>query len=213
VFEVVRPEDVTGHEYQISFSEYTPSTSIRSAGKIMDCSGSTIIGHALNSSSPGTIDLLFEFDMVCGSNWVDGIEYTFPDGFSSYINSWAFTYGNVCSYGTEDGQNCDNLDGTWTGDVLLFGNDNGSGFGAFESSNVLTINVDPWFTNDFFPLTIGYVVYDDGYDGSGKKSFVNQGSTFIVRTLLLSKAPNPLPLSLPKRSTSPVHVPSRLSQF
>jgi hypothetical protein len=176
-YRVVRPDDVTGHEYQISFSEYTPGSLIRSAGKIMDCSPSTVIGYATNSSTPGTIDLLFEFNMVCpGGDWADGIEYTFPDGFSSNVNDWAFTYGNICSYGTGDGQNCENLDGTWTGDVLLFGNDNGSGFGAFESSNVLTINVDPWFTYDFFPLTIGYVIYDDGYD----ENIVNAEGEFTV---------------------------------
>jgi hypothetical protein len=179
-YRVVRPDDVTGHEYQISFSEYTPGSLIRSAGKIMDCSGSTVIGYATNSSTPGTIDLLFEFNMVCpGGDWVDGIGYTFPDGFSSNVNDWAFTDGNICSYGSSlEGyvQDCDNLDGTWTGDVLLFGNDNGSGFGAFESSNVLTINVDPWFTYAFFPLTIGYVIYDDGYD----ENLVNAEGEFTV---------------------------------
>jgi len=176
-YRVVRPFDITGHEYQISFSEYTPGSLSRSAGKVVDCSPSTVIGYATNSSTPGTIDLLFEFNMVCpGSDWVDGIEYIFPDGFSSNVNDWAFTDGDICSYGTGDGQNCENLDGTWTGDVLLFGNDNGSGFGAFESSNVLTINVDPWFTYDFFPLTIGYVIYDDGYD----ENLVNAEGEFTV---------------------------------
>jgi hypothetical protein len=167
-YRVVRPDDVTGHEYQISFSEYTPGSLIRSAGKIVDCSPSFVSGYAINSSIPGTIDLLFEFNLVCPQGaWVDGIEYIFPADFLSYINSWEFTGGNICSYGTGSGQNCVNLDGSWTGDVLLFGTEaTGGGFGAFESSNVLTINVNSWFTGDLVPLTIGYVIYDDGYDGT-----------------------------------------------
>jgi hypothetical protein len=167
-YRVVRPDDVTGHEYQISFSEYTPGSLIRSAGKIVDCSPSFVSGYAINSSIPGTIDLLFEFNLVCPQGaWVDGIEYIFPADFLSYINSWEFTDGNICSYGTGSGQNCVNLDGSWTGDVLLFGTEaTGGGFGAFESSNVLTINVNSWFTGDLVPLTIGYVIYDDGYDGT-----------------------------------------------
>jgi hypothetical protein len=63
------------------------------------------------------------------------------------------------------GQNCVNLDGTMTGDSLIFGTEGTEyGFGAFEGSNVFTVNVNPWFTGDFEALEIGYVVYDDGWD-------------------------------------------------
>ncbi|SVC19184.1 uncharacterized protein METZ01_LOCUS272038, partial [marine metagenome] len=80
------------------------------------------------------------------------------------VNSWDITSGNVCSHGSD--QNCDNLDGTWYGDVLLYGNDNGSGLGAFEGDMTFTLNVNPWFTGDSESLNIGYVVYDDGMDGT-----------------------------------------------
>ena len=141
-------------------------TSGRSTGKVTDCAGSTITASAIASADVGTIDLLLAFDLVCpGGAWIDGIQMTFPDGFSSTVNSWGITgNGNVCSYGSGTGQNCENLEGTWTGDVLLFGNDARTGFGAFESSNEFTVNYTP--TGDFEAVTINYVVYDDGYDGS-----------------------------------------------
>jgi hypothetical protein len=142
-------------------------TSGRSTGKVMDCSGSTVTASAIASADVGTIDLLLAFDLVCpGGAWIDGISMTFPDGFSSSVNSWATTGGgNVCSYGTDSGQNCDNLDGSWTGDVLLFGDDDRTGFGAYESSNVFTVNYTPP-ADGFEAVTISYIVYDDGYDGT-----------------------------------------------
>jgi hypothetical protein len=142
-------------------------TSGRSTGKVMDCSGSTVTASAIASADVGTIDLLLAFDLVCpGGAWIDGISMTFPDGFSSSVNSWATTGGgNVCSYGTDSGQNCDNLEGSWTGDVLLFGDDDRTGFGAYESSNVFTVNYTPP-ADGFEAVTISYIVYDDGYDGT-----------------------------------------------
>jgi len=166
-YRVVRPFDITGHEYQISFSEYIHGSLTRSAGKVVDCSGTSVSGYAVLSSTPGTIDLVFDNHLYCpGGDWVDGIEYTFPTGFSSYVNSWEFTSGDICSYGNGQGQNCDNLGGTWLDDVLIFGNNMGSDFGAFEGSNVLTINVNPWFSGDFESVSVGYVIYDDGYSGT-----------------------------------------------
>ena len=129
-----------------------------------DISQSTITAAAAWSQGTSTIELVLDYDHYDGSNWVDGFQFTFPDGFSSYVNSWDITSGNVCSHGSD--QNCDNLDGTWYGDVLLYGNDNGSGLGAFEGDMTFTLNVNPWFTGDSESLNIGYVVYDDGLDGS-----------------------------------------------
>jgi hypothetical protein len=51
--------------------------------------------------------------------------------------------------------------------VLLFGTEaTGGGFGAFESSNIFTVNVNPWFAGDLEALAVGYTVWDDGYDGT-----------------------------------------------
>lgn len=142
-------------------------TSGRSTGKITDCSGSTVTASAIASANVGTVDLVLAFELVCpGGAWIDGIQMTFPEGFSSSVNSWSTTGGgNVCSYGTDSGQNCDNLDGSWDGDVLLFGDDDRTGFGAYESSNVFTVNYNPP-ADGFEAITVSYVVYDDGYDGT-----------------------------------------------
>jgi len=167
-YRIVRPQDVTGHEYELSFSLYNPDLLARSAGKTMDCSGSNITGNAI-ASSDGTIDLELQFNMNCpGGAWVDGMQFTFPEGFSNTVNNHAITgIGNVCSYGTDSGQNCENLDGSWNGDVLTFGNDIRSGFGAFESSNVFTINFTPTGgVENFTPISVEYIIYDDGYDGN-----------------------------------------------
>ena len=93
---------------------------------------------------------------------------TFPAGFVATVNSWAITGGgNVCSYGTGSGQNCVNLEGVWTGDELLWGDDARTGFGAFESSNVFTVNYTPDNAANWdLPIQMSYVIYDDGYDGS-----------------------------------------------
>ena len=57
--------------------------------------------------------------MNCGSNWVDGIDFTFPADMGT-INSWEVVGpGNLCSYGTDSGQNCNNLDGTLDGNTCL----------------------------------------------------------------------------------------------
>jgi hypothetical protein len=128
-----------------------------------------VSASAIASAEVGTIDLVLTFDLDCpGGAWIDGVQFEFPDGFASNVNSWAITGGgNVCSYGSGSGQNCENLDGSWTGDVLLFGTEaTGGGFGAFESSNVFTVNVNPWYAGDLEALAVGYTVWDDGYDGT-----------------------------------------------
>ena len=76
--------------------------------KILDCSGSLVTFSALASAEIGTYDLIFHFDMHCGSNWVDGIVLDFPDGIN--VNSWE-GIGDF-SYGSDGGQNCGNMEGT-----------------------------------------------------------------------------------------------------
>jgi hypothetical protein len=177
LYSVVEPDNITEDTYQISFSEYSPGLLTGSTGRIMDCSPSYVTGYAVSSDAVGTIDLVLSFELLCGGNWVDGIEYTFPEGFSSYINSWEFVDGDICDYGNDSGQNCNNLEGSLTGDILLFGTETtGDGFGAFESSNVLFVNVNQWYVDELEPLEIGYVIYDDGYDGAT----VNGEGTLLI---------------------------------
>ena len=137
----------------------------RVAGKASDCSGSTVSATALASATVGTIDLKLAFTMDCGDNWVDGIAFTFPANMGT-INSWETSGpGNVCSSGEGSGQNCVNLEGTLDGNSLLFGTVNAqSEWGAYESSNLFTINYTP--AGDFAPVTVGFTIYDDKFDGT-----------------------------------------------
>ena len=149
----------------------------------MDCSESVVSAvsqYAFNSEGvhEGNLDLIISFDMGCGSNWVDGVQFDFSaDQLANLgtILSYSITGdGAVCSYGTASGQvGCENLDGTLTnvggGVSLLFGEAPavGSTFGAFEGSNEFTITYTP-STNDpvgnFTEFSFSYVIYDDAYD-------------------------------------------------
>ena len=177
---VVNPGELKNESYKVTFDKQTYARDIagvwnpvsgRSAASTADatdCSGSTLTATAFASASLGTIDLVIDFALVCpGGAWIDGIQMTFPAGFAAKVNSWVTGGGNVCSYGTGSGQNCDNLDGTWTGDVLLYGDDDRTGFGAYESSNTFTVNYTPADAGNWdLPLAVTYVIYDDGYDGT-----------------------------------------------
>ncbi|HIB04751.1 MAG TPA: hypothetical protein EYO18_03320 [Candidatus Marinimicrobia bacterium] len=170
--QVINPIELTGDDYMVSFAErdfgwngyeWTEIVNQQTSGR--DCSASTVTGAATWGVEYGTIDLVLTFDLVCQGSWVDGFEFNFPNDFSSYVNSWEITGGTVCSYGTGSGQNCDNLDGTWSGNVLLYGNNNVSGFGAFETGITFTLNVNPWYPGgEFTALQIDYIAYDDGYE-------------------------------------------------
>ena len=177
---VVNPGELKNESYKVTFDTQTYARDIagvwnpvsgRSAASTADatdCSGSTLTATAFASASLGTIDLVIDFALVCpGGAWIDGMQMTFPAGFAAKVNSWVTGGGNVCSYGTGSGQNCDNLDGTWTGDVLLYGDDDRTGFGAYESSNTFTVNYTPADAGTWdLPLAVTYVIYDDGYDGT-----------------------------------------------
>ena len=177
---VVNPGELKNESYKVTFDTQTYARDIagvwnpvsgRSAASTADatdCSGSTLTATAFASASLGTIDLVIDFALVCpGGAWIDGMLMTFPAGFAAKVNSWVTGGGNVCSYGTGSGQNCDNLDGTWTGDVLLYGDDDRTGFGAYESSNTFTVNYTPADAGTWdLPLAVAYVIYDDAYDGT-----------------------------------------------
>ena len=188
---IMNPDSVVGGDYEVSFEvqeyyknsagEWIASTS--GNGRVMDCSESVVSAvsqYAFNSDGvhEGNLDLIISFDMGCGSNWVDGVQFDFSaDQLANLgtILSYSITGdGAVCSYGTASGQvGCENLDGTLTnvggGVSLLFGEAPavGSTFGAFEGSNEFTITYTP-STNDpvgnFTEFSFSYVIYDDAYD-------------------------------------------------
>ena len=185
---VINPSELKDESYKVNFDTqefyrdldgtWKKVVAGRAAGKASDCTGSTVAAAAVASASVGTIDLVLTFTMNCGSNWVDGIDFTFPADMGT-INSWEIIGpGNLCSYGTGSGQNCNNLDGTLDGNTLLFGTVNtGGGFGAFESSNTFKINYTPG--SGGYPYDVGFTVYDDAYDGTE----VNAAGTATVAEL------------------------------
>ena len=191
---VINPDELKDESYKVTFDTQVYARDItgnwnkvvsRSAASVsdaLDCGASTITATAYASASVGTIDLVLDFTLSCADGaWIDGMQMTFPTGFASKVNSYAVTgVGNICSYGTDSGQNCDNLDGTWTGDVLLYGDDDRTAFGAFESSNTFTINYTPADAGSWdLPLAVDYVIYDDHYtdvnsDGVGTATAATQ---------------------------------------
>ena len=185
---VINPSELKDESYKVNFDTqefyrdldgtWKKVVAGRAAGKASDCTGSTVAAAAVASATVGTIDLVLTFTMNCGSNWVDGIDFTFPADMGT-INSWEIIGpGNLCSYGTGSGQNCNNLDGTLDGNTLLFGTVNtGGGFGAFESSNTFKINYTPG--SGGYPYDVGFTVYDDAYDGTE----VNAAGTATVAEL------------------------------
>lgn len=165
---VIDPTKLTGHDYDVFFTdeEYyldvdgiwknTNAAGKEALEKILDCSGSMITVSALASETVGTYDLTFNFDMQCGSNWVDGIKLMFPAGV--VVNSWAPLAG--ANYGQDPA----GLVGTFDAatNTLMYGDDSRSTFGAIEGSQSWVVNIQP----AAFPIDVGYTVYDDVYDGT-----------------------------------------------
>lgn len=171
---VVNTDELTEDDYLIFFDQqhyyvdvdgvwkYAASANSvdKKLGKVRDCSGSTITGTAVTSAVVGTMDLIFTFDMDCGSNWVDGLVIDLPDNIM--VNEWDPVAG--CDYGTDQGQNCENMFGTLdeATSTITWGNDLRSTFGAIQGSQTLTVNVN----SSALPITFDFIVYDDVYDGT-----------------------------------------------
>jgi len=189
---VIDPMGLTGHDYKVWFNQghyyrdvdgkwkptAFPDAVGKSLSKYLDCSGSTVTAVALASETVGTFDLIFTFDMDCGSNWVDGIMLDFPAGV--VINNWEAV--GDCDYGVGSGQNCVNGDGTFDAGTnsITWGDDARSGFGAIQGGQVWVVNVQ---ATDL-PLDIAYTVYDDNYDGTtvdavGTASVTELGYSFV----------------------------------
>lgn len=174
---VVDPAEVTGDDYKVFFDKQHyyldvdgvwkktnyPDSVGGALFKPGDVSPSTVTGSALVSSVVGTIDMVFTLDLVApGGAWVDGVMLDFPDDLE--INGWLEPSGAYNSYGAGEGQNEVNTEGTLdpATNAITWGDDARSGFGAFEGTVYFNVNV-PLFE---LPITVGFTVYDDGYDGT-----------------------------------------------
>ena len=159
---VIDPTKLTGNTYQVYHNVghfyrdlngvWQPTDSDGGVAKSLDCTGSTVTAAAIASATIGSVDLTFTFDMVCGSNWVDGIQLDLPDDLT--VNSWP-------SLGEDRGNNSE---GTLSeGNVITWGDSARSTWGGITSGLVWTVNVSP---PSSYPVSIGYHIWDDGYDGT-----------------------------------------------
>ncbi|MCK4447638.1 MAG: T9SS type A sorting domain-containing protein, partial [Candidatus Marinimicrobia bacterium] len=172
---VIDPYALTGHDYEVFFDQQHyyrdvdgvwketayPDAVGKKLGKVTDVSPSSITGSALASSTVGTYDLIFTLDLQApGGAWVDGVRLDIPSDLT--VNTWSMS-GSYGSYGTAQGQNCVNMDGTIdASNSITWGDSARSTFGCIEGTIILTVNVQPFE----FPKTVGYAVYDDAYDGT-----------------------------------------------
>ena len=174
-YTVIDPYALTGHDYEVFFNQQHyyrdvdgiwketayPDAVGKKLGKVTDVSPSSITGSVLASATVGTYDLIFTLDLQApGGAWIDGLRIDLPADVT--VNTWSMS-GSYGSYGTGQGQNCVNMDGTLDElNSITFGDSARTGFGCIEGTVIVTVNVQPFV----LPKTVGYAVYDDGYDGT-----------------------------------------------
>jgi len=154
---VVNPSELTGDSYEIGFNEQLywldlagnwHDTNPDGAGKISDVTGSSVTGFAETSYDVGTIDLVFQVDIVSiDYNYADGVLLTFPEG--TVINA---------AYEPDDG-----VIAIISDNEVMFGSNSLSTGGFFAGGEVIYVNID---TPSDFPstaLSVDYVIYDDGW--------------------------------------------------
>ena len=174
-YKIIDPYALTGDDYEVFFDQQHyyrdvdgiwketayPDAVGKYLGKVTDVSPSSITGSVLASATVGTYDLIFTLDLQApGGAWVDGVRLDIPSDLT--VNTWSMS-GAYGSYGTAQGQNCVNMEGTIdASNSITWGDSARSTFGCIEGTIILTVNVQPFE----FPKTVGYAVYDDAYDGT-----------------------------------------------
>jgi hypothetical protein len=154
---VVNPSELTGDSYEIGFNEQIywldlagnwHDTDPDGAGKITDLTGSSVTGFAESSYDVGTIDLVFQVDVVSPDyNYADGVLLTFPEG--TVINA---------AYDPSDG-----VTAIATGNEVMFGDNSLSTGGYFSGGQVIYVNINTPADFPSTPLNVDYVIYDDGW--------------------------------------------------
>ncbi len=168
VVRVIDPSAVTGHDYEIffdhqhyyrdldgkwKFTNYPDSVGKYIAGPT-DVSGSTLIPTAVfNYDHLGTVDINLELDLVSSTGaWIDGVQITFPAEVTiNYAEDGHPTGGPSDPTPAIDGQ------------TIIWGNQDRSEWGGYTGHEIFTVNVD----NFTPPITVDYIIYDDGYESGG----------------------------------------------
>jgi len=138
VYRVVRPDDVTDHQYELSFSIHDWSTG-------RDLSGSNLSGIGYITSGDPFITFEFLVDIIAPDyNYSDGIRLTFPEG--------TIIYGAA--------EQSEGVLAMVSDNEVMFGDSSQSTSGYFTGGQILHVYVD---TSTQAPVDVGYVIYDDGW--------------------------------------------------
>jgi hypothetical protein len=163
-YKVIDPYELTGHDYKVYFNQQHyymdvdgewkttnyPDSVGKALGKVTDVQQSTISGVAYTSPTAGTRDLKFVLDLISPDyDYAEGVKLTFPPEI--VINSASGPEGITALISESDNS-------------VLFGNEvvdstDLTGAGAFAGGELMTVNVN----TPTLPLTVAYVVYDDGW--------------------------------------------------
>ena len=148
-YDVINPDDVTGHQYELSFSRYLWDA--QTEGSMRDLTTS-FVGCAVYrlTGNPNTVfDCSVEINTQDYNN-ADGIKLTFPTGTvidSLYIDGYSVE-GMI---GEGDMSN-----------TVMFGDSSQSGNGYFSGGQTFSVYVNTQSMTEF-PFLVDWVIYDDGW--------------------------------------------------
>ena len=156
---VVDPTALTGHDYQIFFTErqeirnangdWVPSSTMRLMGPDT-LTGSSIDIAGVYGPVAGQLELQFVLNLVSVDfDWADGISLTFPAGVT-ILSAPAFAAGG------------DDVTPSIQGNTVVLGDISGAltGDGVFHGDEEWSIVVD-----GPLPLAVDWLIVDDGYGG------------------------------------------------
>lgn len=157
---VINPNSLTGHDYQVYFDKQHyyldtdglwkttnyPDSVGRSLGKTMDVSPSSVSGIAYTSPTAGTRDILFTVDVVSPDyNYAAGVLLTFPPEITIYsVTAPEGIAGMISNDGTNS---------------VMLGDTTVDGAGDFAGGEMITVNI----STPTLPLDVDYIIYDDGW--------------------------------------------------
>jgi hypothetical protein len=163
---VVDPEALTNHDYQVFFSErqeirdangdWVPAATVKRLFGPDTLTGSSIDIAAVYGIS-GEIELHCLLNLVSpDDDWSDGLSMTFPAGVN-ILSAPSFQALNV------DAVNGGLIEPVIVGNTINFGDVTQplTGNGAFEGTEEWVVYIAP----TSLPLAVDWVIYDDGYSG------------------------------------------------